>query len=938
MKLKETKEMGDGRWGLGEKKLSSTLALGLSSSLKLFLVILVLFGLIGSIFAVSNDDGQGNSIVAAFKVPSKVGQGLTVQLEEYYIAKNPKGELIVKQGWGTNLPAQIPPNTDTSSIKGILNGFASVGSNPSTQVKEIEIYTGENKIIKYDSWSPSTSTLTGGTTTPEINRLVSGETTTTSQSNTQTEYIIKGGLSKDNSGNPINIPDQIVDGAEKYAKVTLGNGEEITLIKVSSKDKDNNLFTSIHQLNADGTITSSVYDEYTNSNGIGYLANIKTNNPNLIIQSINNDNSLSSPLTLAELKNKPNVVIATITIASNTLDKTKFFRNIDGFEESRTQCLGAGGENCDQIKSTVTTTTVPGVIFQDMRTSAKPINNNLGEYMLSCSDKNLCNLKLKNDAGSGISGFIDKNSVIKEILSNPNIKGITWDDSVKFEEDIRIAFSIYRGENTDPEKLAAHLRSGYKINSDSGIYAEIKSGDWTEKNTKLIQTYLKNNQPLSPEATTKIQEWYTTTYSEYNTLQERKNKGEKLSEDDVKKLSQLKTDLDAKGNIISNSLTSEQLYTLYSNMDSTQFSVIANVGNDCKAGIMNFGCLFHTTIKEDQILTKSYLDAISKAPDKSNLDKITLDMIKGSFSTVPSKCDSNNGGTIKDCKDYLNDMTQNDCKGDNPTQCEKLKASNLKILNLGIQNTQVQTTPLYDILTLLTNPDQNSIKAAKLFGFEANYSNVPAFLKESVPSQICLAKIDGYLDKQVANTVNGQGGITSYGCSQDYTQTYNEQTKKYEKVPNTQCLDVLADLRAQRTQITPDNKTLISYSYFLRSPPNTKVKYVIAISYKEGNTIKKKQIIALTELNGTKNGFDNVEIALNGSVSSIDENSFTINLLAVYENKKVYQKISYPIPPISYGDSYSAPIPAKASTSNEANSNGGSQNAELSTDDMLAMI
>lgn len=289
-----------------------------------------------------------------------------------------------------------------------------------------------------------------------------------------------------------------------------------------------------------------------------------------------------------------------------------------------------------------------------------------------------------------------------------------------------------------------------------------------------------------------------------------------------------------------------------------------------------------------------------------------------------------------DCKNEIENFP---CNGD--ASCEQIKKNALASANSGYLKTQVETNIGYDILTTILSPDQNAMSAAKLFGVEADYSNVPKFLSESIPSQICLAKIDGYLDKTKESSVNGQGGLTSYGCSQEYTQVYDEETKKYKKMPQTQCLEVLADLRAQRTQMTPDGKTAISYSYYIKAPPNTELKYIVAISYVEGSTIKKQTIVPLTKTSGIKNGFDSVELFLNASDGEINENSFTINLLAIYDNNEVYQKLSYSIPPITTGDSYSTPIPAQVANSNGANSGSSSnQNvkAELSTEDMLAMI
>ena len=574
--------------------------------------------------------------------------------------------------------------------------------------------------------------------------------------------------------------------------------------------------------------------------------------------------------------------------------------------------------------------------------SSSPTISNSGEYTLSCNS-NSCSLNAKG-SNYGVSTPINKNSVIKEILNNPNIKSINWDNSVKFEEELRTAFSIYRGEENTAEKLSAHLKAGYPIDTTQGIYINLKTGDWNEINSKLIQTYLQNNQPLSSDATMKIQTWYGETYTNYQTLIEKKNKGT-LDEEDKKDLSKIEIEMKEKGLIIQ-SLDSEKLFQLYSEMDQTQFNTIVNSNNECKNSIWNLYCVLHTTITKDTLLNKKYLESIQNV-DKSDFEKyksgvnsITLNTIKGVFedNDPADECNPNTGGTIEKCRTIITDPTF--CEDD--IGCKENVASALKILKLGEQNTPVETNIGYDILTTILSPDQNAMSAAKLFGVEADYSNVPKFLSESIPSQICLAKIDGYLDKTKESSINGQGGLTSYGCSEEYTQVYDEETKKYKKMPQTQCLEVLADLRAQRTQMTPDGKTAISYSYYIKAPPSTELKYIVAISYVESGTIKKQTIVPLTKTSGIKNGFDSVELFLNASENGeINENSFTINLLAIYENNEVYQKLSYSIPPITTGDSYSAPIPAQVANSNSANSGTGSnQNvkAELSTEDMLAMI
>ncbi len=211
-------------------------------------------------------------------------------------------------------------------------------------------------------------------------------------------------------------------------------------------------------------------------------------------------------------------------------------------------------------------------------------------------------------------------------------------------------------------------------------------------------------------------------------------------------------------------------------------------------------------------------------------------------------------------------------------------------------NKKVETYPWFDFLSVLANPDPAALKAMKLFGIEANYSNIPQMLRDPIPSTICMAKIQGYLDKEVEYS----GGISKYGCSTDIN---DDKRASYED-PN--CVEVLGDIRAQRTRVTPDGKTAITYSVYMRTPTNTTIFYVIAVFYTQGGIMKNE--VLTDDVQETKstvhNSFETVELPINLEDGELDENSFYIGLIAQYEDGRIYMDLVAPIPLITDGTGY----------------------------------
>jgi hypothetical protein len=257
----------------------------------------------------------------------------------------------------------------------------------------------------------------------------------------------------------------------------------------------------------------------------------------------------------------------------------------------------------------------------------------------------------------------------------------------------------------------------------------------------------------------------------------------------------------------------------------------------------------------------------------------------------------------------------------NRENCENIKREYERYIE---GNTAVDANYLYTFISAITNPDSSAIKAARLFGFEANYENVPAMLRDPIPSTMCMAKIEGYLDKDIIT----EGGITKYGCSD-------------EENLDPSCVDILGDLRAQRTQITPDGKTAITYSVYIKN--NAPISYIIAAKYSQ-NGISQK--VALTELVNTSaspiwTSLETVEIQINQSKGVVNEQSFELVMVSVYsDSNENYLRLEIPIPLITQGDNLPPEYyntPTSSPISGNPISSSGSQES-TTTEDLLDMV
>ena len=290
----------------------------------------------------------------------------------------------------------------------------------------------------------------------------------------------------------------------------------------------------------------------------------------------------------------------------------------------------------------------------------------------------------------------------------------------------------------------------------------------------------------------------------------------------------------------------------------------------CQADIINKGACK----KED---TKCLSEAKNKFMSKAKIGDLDqynsgiIDDYLTNFKNSGYDLDDNDKTKImENCKDGATQtcsdaVTKSSvCNNRNSEECQRL----IKDMNIATGLTTVEKDLRYSIATAILNPDQDGLKAAKYFGYEADYSNLPDWLKQDMETSVCSSKIDGYLDK----TVENDGGTTSYGACTD---------NDLDADPSALCLDVIADIRAQRSAITPDNNTLVTFSYYLRGHPNDPLVYIVGLSYVSDGVRYKDVLVNTTTLAAGTNAkdFKTHEILVKGG-QNVDPGSFRIAIAA----------------------------------------------------------
>ncbi len=255
----------------------------------------------------------------------------------------------------------------------------------------------------------------------------------------------------------------------------------------------------------------------------------------------------------------------------------------------------------------------------------------------------------------------------------------------------------------------------------------------------------------------------------------------------------------------------------------------------------------------------------------------------------------------------------------------------------------VETSTAFDVIAALMNPDQNALLASELFGFESDFSDLPEWLTEDTASLICLAKIDGYLDTQVESQFedsagnSGARGITQYGCSLEDGLEFDPNSGTYQPTVGQPCVEVLADLRAERTPLLPTGEVQITYSYYLKSPPNVNISYMLYAGYHLENQSNLELQPLFLHRNGSLDiqvleagedisDFRVARIPENGTLATpIGDESIKLLLQAFYTDGPSideYVSIISPAYPIEVG-SYRDPLGQQSSSSSGGESASG---------------
>ncbi len=286
--------------------------------------------------------------------------------------------------------------------------------------------------------------------------------------------------------------------------------------------------------------------------------------------------------------------------------------------------------------------------------------------------------------------------------------------------------------------------------------------------------------------------------------------------------------------------------------------------------------------------------------DPTKLVQYNKDVIKANIKAGGVTCEYEED---KDCervaKACSGDPISSGCRDAMTSYCEvmakkrKGKIDCSKIIG-GLEKAKkdqfVETNVGFTILDAILNPDQSAMDTVRLiggiFGYEADYTWLPNWLKEDVSSSICLAKIDGYLDEAVSD---GRGGLTQY--------ERELETEPRTGQPFDSNVVVRADLRGQRSRILPDDSVNIMYSYYLRAPDDKDLLYNLRLGYiKDGNKVIKDLFseprIRNLSKGQTVSDFQSIKLPPINDSEDVDPNSFSLNFRAKHNDNKIVDLIA----------------------------------------------
>lgn len=362
-------------------------------------------------------------------------------------------------------------------------------------------------------------------------------------------------------------------------------------------------------------------------------------------------------------------------------------------------------------------------------------------------------------------------------------------------------------------------------------YENIKSNcEENPQNCDSLDTLKEYDDSFNPT------QGYSKIYDDIESLEDKDD----LSDEDQE-------ELENKKEFLKSSMTGTDFVNMVGDKDSDK---LAEIFNDCSG----FTCWFKNKIDAETLARESIVEARERArgdaiiedpencPDREECispedynqrldeeieNQIDLDALSGESCESVDSCDV----TEIECGDE-DDKCHNNKEMIQVMQDEKRQQEAVQLEGAGAVG--------YGIASALLNIDQRALQASEFFGFESRFHDLPEVLQEDFPSQICMYEIDGYLDEQRTTTTNNVRGSTQYGCLNEESTQIDRETGKVETFGGN-CLNVVGDIRAQRTPLTPDDTVEISYSGFVKAPPgNSITAEVFAVYNLDGETREEK--------------------------------------------------------------------------------------------------
>ncbi len=478
---------------------------------------------------------------------------------------------------------------------------------------------------------------------------------------------------------------------------------------------------------------------------------------------------------------------------------------------------------------------------------------------------------------------------------------------------------------------------------------KMKSGDIKYTEEDFGRFLAQENNALSPEDFQKLVEAANTGNCQES------NWGKTicgwLNNIDATEL-QVKQFEDDIGDIFSNIKINEDLYVEIEGKEVI-FNCYGVTVNECRGNLENI-CSDQED-KQECISKAERLLNNYKTINGENFREVNQQIFDRLFDEY-NLCDGKSGGLCEEIKDgeepndiqkvCFNDITSSACNDaikdlctDGSPACDAYEDLSRKMRQEGY----TETSTAFDVIATLMNPDQNALLASELFGFESDFSDLPEWLTEDTASLICLAKIDGYLDTQVESQFedsagnSGARGITQYGCSLEDGLEFDPNSGTYQPTVGQPCVEVLADLRAERTPLLPTGEVQITYSYYLKSPPNVNISYMLYAGYHLENQSNLELQPLFLHRNGSLDiqvleagedisDFRVARIPENGTlVTPIGDESIKLLLQAFFTDGSSideYVSIISPAYPIEVG-SYRDPLGQQSSSSSGGESASG---------------